>query len=120
MDNTITLSLWSFVVLVLFATIMVLDRLLMPGLRWVLHRRVKKVMDEVSSRLDLEIRPFQLTRRQGLIDQLVFDDQVIEAVKLYAAEYDMPMAIAQEKAKKYAKKTGKKVKSTYAKKGRYI
>jgi len=26
----------------------------------------------------------------------------------------------KEKAKKYAKKTGKKVKSTYAKKGRYI
>ncbi|MCF6239627.1 MAG: 1-acyl-sn-glycerol-3-phosphate acyltransferase, partial [Candidatus Marinimicrobia bacterium] len=44
----------------------------------------------------------QLTRRQGLIDQLVFDDQVIEAVKLYAAENEMPMAIAQEKAKRYA------------------
>jgi len=102
MDNTITLSLWSFVVLLLFAGVMVLDRLLMPSLRWVLRRRVKKVMDEVSSRLDIEIRPFQLTRRQGLIDQLVFDDEVIEAVKAYATENDMPMAIAQEKAKSYA------------------
>ncbi len=102
MENMITLPLWSFVVLLLFAGIMVLDRFLMPGLRWMLCRRVNKVMDEVSSRLDIEIRPFQLTRRQGLIDQLVFDDQVIEAVKVYAAENDMPMAVAQESAKRYA------------------
>lgn len=102
MDNSITIPVYFFFVLVLFAAVMVLDRLLMPGLRWVLKRRVKKVMDEVSSRLDIEIRPFQLTRRQGLIDQLVFDDQVIEAVKLYAADNDMPMAVAQEKAKHYA------------------
>lgn len=102
MENTITLSLWSFIVLLLFAAVMVLDRLLMPGLRWVLRRRVKKVIDEVSSRLDIKIRPFQLTRRQGLIDQLVFDDQVIEAAKIYGAENDMPTAIAQEKAKRYA------------------
>ena len=102
MDNTITLPSWVFIILVLFAGIMVLDRLLMPSLRWYLRRRVKKVMDEVSSRLDIAIRPFQLTRRQGLIDQLVFDDQVIEAVKVYAAENDMPKTVAQEKAKRYA------------------
>ncbi len=102
LDNTITLPLWMFFVMLLFAAVMVLDRLLMPSLRWYLRRRVKRVMDEVSSRLDIEIRPFQLTRRQGLIDQLVFDDQVIEAVKVYAIDKDMPMAIAQEKAKRYA------------------
>lgn len=102
MDNTITLPSWQFIVLVLFAGIMVLDRLLMPSLRWYLRRRVKKVMDEVSSRLDIAIRPFQLTRRQGLIDQLIFDEQVIESVKIYAEENDMPQTVAQEKAKRYA------------------
>ncbi len=102
MDNTITLPLWGFIILVLFAGVMVLDRLLMPSLRWYLRRRVKKVMDEFSSRLHIAIRPFQLTRRQGLIDQLVFDDQVIEAVKTYAAENDMPKTVAQEKVKNYA------------------
>ena len=102
MDHTITLPAWMFFVLLLFAGVMVLDRLLMPSLRWYLRRRVKKVMDEVSSRLDIEIRPFQLTRRQGLIDQLLFDDQVIEAVKSYATEKEMPMTVAQEKARHYA------------------
>jgi len=102
MTDTITLPVWGFTILVLFACVMVLDRMLMPGLRWMLRRRVKKVMDEVSSRLDIAIRPFQLTRRQGLIDQLMFDDQVLEVIKSYAEENDMPMAVAQEKAKRYA------------------
>ncbi len=102
MDTTITLPAWVFFVLLVFAGIMVLDRLLMPSLRWYLRRRVKRVMDEVSSRLDIKIRPFQLTRRQGLIDQILFDDQVIEAVKAYALEKDLPTSIAQENARRYA------------------
>jgi len=102
MDNYITLPTWLVILLVLFAAVMVLDRLLMPGLRWYLHRRVNKVIDEVSTRLDIEIRPFQLTRRQSLIDQLVFDEPVIEAIKAYAKKNKMPVALAQQKARQYA------------------
>ena len=102
MENHITLPTWLFVLLVLFAAVMVLDRLLMPSLRWYLRRRVNKVIDEVSSRLDIEIRPFQLTRKQSLIDQLVFDDPVIEAIKIYAEKNKMPVAVAQQKARQYA------------------
>jgi len=103
MENTITLPVWLFILLIVFAAIMVLDRILMPGVRWFVRRRVNRVIDEVSSRLDIEIRPFQLTRRQGLIDQLVFDEKVIEAVKQYAIENEMPTAVAQAKAVSYAK-----------------
>lgn len=102
MNNSISLPLWTFMILLVFAIIMVLDRFLMPGFRWVLRKRIKKAMDEVGSRLDIKIRPFQLTRREGLIDQLLFDEQVMEAVKQHALENDMPMAIAQEKVKRYA------------------
>jgi len=102
MTNEITVPLWAFMVLLLFAAIMVLDRFLMPGLRWFLQRRVNKVIEEVSSRLAIEIRPFQLTRRQSLIDQLVFDDKVIEAIKVYADKNKMPMAAVQEKARGFA------------------
>jgi len=102
MDNDITLPTWLFILLLLFAAIMVLDRLLMPGLRWYFHRRVNKVIDEVSARLDIEIRPFQLTRKQSLIDQLVFDEPVIEAIKAYAQENNMPAALVQQKARQYA------------------
>jgi glycerol-3-phosphate O-acyltransferase len=100
--ETITLPYWIFIVLLVFAAVMVLDRILLPGMRWYLKRRVNRVIEEINTRLDIEIRPIQFTRRQALIDQLVFDEKVIDAIKLYAEEYKLPLAIAQAKARKYA------------------
>jgi glycerol-3-phosphate O-acyltransferase len=100
--DTITLPYWMFIVLLVFAAIMVLDRFLMPSVRWYLKRRVNRVIEEINTRLDIEIRPFQFTRRQALIDQLVFDEKVIDAIKLYAEEHNMPQEVAQENARKYA------------------
>ncbi len=100
--ETITLPYWMFILLAVFAAVMVLDRILLPGMRWYLKRRVNRVIEEINTRLDIEIRPFQFTRRQALIDQLVFDEKVIEAIKVYAGENKMPQAIAQGKARKYA------------------
>jgi len=81
---------------------MVLDRILLPGMRWYLKRRVNRVIGEINTRLDIEIRPIQFTRRQALIDQLVFDEKVIDAIKQYAEERKMPIAVAQAKAHIYA------------------
>ncbi len=100
--ETITLPYWMFAVLVVFAAIMVLDRMILPSMRWYLKRRVNRVIGEINTRLDIEIRPIQFTRRQALIDQLVFDEKVIDAIKLHAEEHNMPHSIAQEKARKYA------------------
>ncbi len=100
--ETITLPYWMFIVLLVFAGIMVLDRILLPGMRWYLKRRVNRVIEEINTRLDIEIRPIQFTRRQALIDQLVFDEKVIDAIKLYAEEHKIPLAIVQAKARKYA------------------
>jgi len=100
--ETITLPYWMFIVLVLFAGVMVLDRILLPSMRWYLKRRVNRVISEINTRLDIEIRPIQFTRRQALIDQLVFDEKVVDAIKLYAEERKMPHAVAQQKAYAYA------------------
>ena len=100
--QTITLPYWIFIVLLVFSAVMVLDRVLLPGMRWYLKRRVNRVIEEINTRLDIEIRPIQFTRRQSLIDQLVFDDKVIDAIKAYAEEHRMPHAVAQAKAQKYA------------------
>jgi len=102
MDNTITLPYWIFILIAVFAAVMVLDRILLPSMRWYLRRRVNRVIDEINTRLDIEIRPFQLTHKQALIDQLVFDDKVVEAIKAYAKEHNMPAEIAQAKAVTYA------------------
>ena len=102
MEDTITLPLWIFSLLILTALLLVLDRILLPGFRWYLRRRVNRVIEEVNTRLDIEIRPFQLTRRQALVDQLVFDDKVTEAIKEYANEHAMPKEVVQAKVLRYA------------------
>lgn len=102
MDSTITIPFWLFVLITVFAAIMVLDRFLMPGMRWYFRRRVNRVIDEINTRLDVEIRPVQITQRRALIDRLVFDEKVLEAVKQTAQEKGMPTSVAQDKARKYA------------------
>jgi glycerol-3-phosphate O-acyltransferase len=102
MESSITLPYWLFMLLAAFAAIMVLDHFLLPSMRWYMRRRVNRVIDEINTRLDIEIRPFQLTKRQALIDRLVFDEKVIDAIKLSTKEKGMPAAVAQDKARKYA------------------
>jgi len=103
MFGQITISFWVFLLLVLIATIAILDRILIPSTRWFLRRRINRVIDEIGTRLDIEIRPFQLTKRQVLIDRLAYDPSVLEAIKAYAQDHDMPMEVVQDKAMTYAR-----------------
>ncbi len=103
MGSTITLPVWLAVILALLSLALLLDRVLMPGVRWYLRRRINRVIDEVNTRLDIEVRPFQLTRRQILIDQLSHDEKVASAIRDYAREHDMPHEVAQAKANAYAR-----------------
>jgi len=102
MDSTISIPFWLFVLITVFATIMVLDRFLMPGMRWYFRRRVNRVIDEINTRLDVEIRPLQITQRKALIERLVFDEKVLEAVKQTAHDKGVPTSVAQDEARKYA------------------
>jgi len=102
MDSSITLPYWLFFLLLATAVLLVLDRVLLPGFRWYLRRRVNRVIEEVNTRLDIEIRPFQLTRKQALVDQLVFDDKVVAAMKEHATETNMPREVVQAEVLRYA------------------
>src|SRR6266542_1782121 len=62
------LALWAFV-----------SHLVLPGARWVLRRRVNRVLEEIDTRLKIRIAPFKLTKREGLIARLIDDSQVQEA-----------------------------------------
>ncbi len=103
MTGQITISIWIFLLLVIIAIIDVLDRILIPSTRWFLRRRINRVLDEIGTRLDIEIRPFQLTKRQVLIDRLVYDPKVLDAIKEFAKEQDMPLEVVQSKAITYAR-----------------
>ena len=103
MTGQITISFWIFLLLVIIAIIDVLDRILIPSTRWFLRRRINRVIDEIGTRLDIEIRPFQLTKRQVLIDRLAYDPKVLDAIKEFAKEQDMPLEVVQSKAVTYAR-----------------
>jgi len=103
MSDEVTISLWLFLLLVGIAILAVLDKILIPSTRWFIRRKVNRVLNEISTRLDIEIRPFQLTKRQVLIDRLAYDTQVLQAVQDHAQHSDMPLEVAQKKALSYAR-----------------
>src|SRR5690349_5854430 len=103
MARSVSLPVWLVVVLVLLAAWAALDRLLVPSVRWYLRRRVNRVIDELNTRLRLEIRPFQRTRRQVLVDRLLYDPKVVQAIEAYAKEQGMPREVATAKVERYAR-----------------
>lgn len=103
MARSVSLPVWLVVVLVLLATWAALDRLLVPSVRWYLRRRVNRVIDELNTRLRLEIRPFQRTKRQVLVDRLLYDPRVVQAIEAHAREQGMPREVAAARVERYAR-----------------
>jgi len=103
MTSPIIIPLWLFLLLACITAVAIMDRILIPSTRWFLRRRINKVLDEIGTRLDIEIRPFQLTKRRVLIDRLVYDPKVLEAIRSHAQEHDMPIEVAQKRVLTYAR-----------------
>jgi glycerol-3-phosphate O-acyltransferase len=102
-SSTVTLPVWLVAIVAALALWSVLDRLLIPGVRWLLRRRVNRAIDELNTRLKLRIQPLKLAKRQALIDQLVFDPDVLSAIEDYAAANGVPREVAQARARRYAR-----------------
>ncbi|MEM8539839.1 MAG: 1-acyl-sn-glycerol-3-phosphate acyltransferase [Pseudomonadota bacterium] len=102
MTEAISIPFWMFVILGLLAVIAVFDRVFAPSVRWFFRRRVNEAIDELNTRLDLQIQPFKLTQRQWLIDQLLYDAEVIKAADVEHQTTGKPHAVIMEAAKRYA------------------
>jgi glycerol-3-phosphate O-acyltransferase len=103
MTQNVTLPVWLLAILVLFAAWAVLDRLLLPGARWYFRRRINLVIDEINTRLNIEIQPFKLTRRQVLIDRVFHDPRVQEAAEARAQAENVPRAAVMRRVDRYAR-----------------
>jgi len=103
MTSSITLPIWLVILAGVLALIGLLDRLLVPSVRWFIRSRANKVLDEVGSRLRIEIRPFQQTRRQVLIDRLLYDEKVQQAAAAVAREQNMPREVVMARIAGYAR-----------------
>ncbi|MCK5695354.1 MAG: hypothetical protein KAH62_01900 [Desulfobacula sp.] len=58
MSGQITISIWLFLFLIIVLVIALLDRILIPSTRWFFRRRINAVIEEIGTRLNIEMRPF--------------------------------------------------------------
>ncbi len=102
MLTSVSLPLWILFLLIALSLWSILDHLLLPSVRWMLRRRANKAIDELNTRLSLKIRPFKLTKRQVLTENLLYDPEILSAVEKYAKEKNMPRDVAMQEARSYA------------------
>src|SRR5947199_6506748 len=103
MNSQITLPLWLALIISALAIWAAFDRVLVPGVRYLVRRRFNRAIDELNTRLKLRIQPFKLAKRQALIDQLIFDPEVLRAIEEYAASNKVSREAAQGRARDHAK-----------------
>jgi glycerol-3-phosphate O-acyltransferase len=102
-SESVAVPLWLVVVAGLLAAWAVLDRLLVPSVRWFFRRRVNRLIDEINTRLRIELPAFGLTKRQVLIDRLMFDPAVQDAAAAFARETGAPRGAAMAEVDRYAR-----------------
>jgi glycerol-3-phosphate O-acyltransferase len=101
--STVTIPLWAAAALGLLAAIALVDRLFGPAIGWWLRRRANRAIDELNQRLRLKIPPFKLARRRRLIEQLMFDPDILKAVEDEAKARGEPKSVTHARARRYAK-----------------
>ena len=77
----VSLPIWLAILVGALALWALVGHFVLPGARWIVRRRVNRVLEEVEARLKIRIPPFKLTKREVLIARLVDDSQVQEAAQ---------------------------------------
>lgn len=101
--ETVAVPFWLVLFAGLFAAIAVIDKLLVPSVRWMLRRRVNLAIEELNQRLKLRIAPFKLTKRQVLIDRLTYDRKILAMVDGEATRRGAPREVVLREAESYAR-----------------
>ena len=77
----VSLPIWLAILVGALALWALVGYFVLPGARWILRRRVNRVLEEVEARLKIRIPPFKLTKRDVLIERLLDDPRVQEAAR---------------------------------------
>ena len=103
MSTTVSLPLWLFILILLFAAVTFASHFLFPSVRWFFRLRLERAVARLNQRLERPIQPFKLARRYDMIQRLIYDPDVLRAVTAHAAEEGIPENVAAEKARRYAR-----------------
>jgi len=103
MTEAVPVPAWALLLLAALAAWAAWEHIVLPALRWLVTRPSNQVIDEVSKRLRIRIRPFQRTRRQILIHRLLGDPKVMQAAEEYTVKRGIPEAITLQMVEQYAR-----------------
>lgn len=103
MSATVAIPVWLLILGGLLAAVAALDRIIGPGVRWYLRRRMERAVARLNARLDRPIDPFRLAHRKDMVTRLAFDPQVLDAVNEEAAARGVPPAVTFAEAQRYAR-----------------
>lgn len=103
MFRTVELPLWLLVLILLFAAVTFASHFLFPSVRWFLRRRAERLVAELNRRLHRPIQPFKLLNRTDMIQRLIYDPEVMQAVADHAHENGVREDVAFERARHYAR-----------------
>ena len=103
MTDAVALPLWLVLLAGLLAVWAFYEHVLIPALRWMVTQPANQVIDQVSTRLRIGIRPFQRTRRQALIHRLLTDPKVQEAAEQFSRAHHQPLPRVLKFVETYAR-----------------
>jgi glycerol-3-phosphate O-acyltransferase len=103
MSDAVAVPLWLVLLAGLLAAWAFYEHLLMPALRWLVTQPANQVIDQMSTRLRIGIRPFQRTRRQALIHRLLTDPKVQDAAAQFSREHRQPLPRVLKSVETYAR-----------------
>ena len=103
MSETLAIPLWLALAAAALAGWALYEHVLMPALRWMVTHPAERVIEEVSAKLRIRIRPFQRTRRQALIHRLVTDPKVQQAAEQHAAANRLSRQAVLRRVERYAR-----------------
>ena len=103
MSQTVPVPLWLAVLAALLVAWALLDRILVPGVRWAIRRRAEAALEAAQERLPIPIQPFKLTKREVLVDRLTYDPQVLEAAEASIRSEGEPREAVMARITSYAR-----------------
>ena len=103
MTESVSIPLWIALIGGVLALWALMERLLIPSVRWFFRQQVNRVIAELNTRLQLQVPAFHQTRRQVLIERLTYDPEVVAALEEEARSTGTPREVLIREVERYAR-----------------
>ena len=103
MSSSVSLPVWLAILVIALAAWALVGHVVLPGWRWLLQRRINRVLEELDTRLKIRIQPFKLTKRDVLISRLLDDREVQAAAEAASSESGASRLTVRRRIDSYAR-----------------